>query len=184
MSAEGAGVLVLESLEHARRRGVPILAELVGYGSSADASAQVTSPLPEHEGAQRAMRAALRSAGLQPADIQYLNAHGTSTPLRDRLELEGIHRVFGAAPGPAISSTKSMTGHMNGAAGSAEAAFCVLALLHQVLPPTINLPAPDSALGLDLIANRSRASRVELAMSNSFGFGGTNSALIFRRFQA
>ena len=180
---EGAGILVIETLEHATRRGATILAELVGYGATADASHQPTSPLPAHEGAQRSMRAALRDAGLQPGDVDYINAHGTSTPLGDRLELEGIRAVFGADSHVAISSTKSMTGHMNGAAGSAEAAFCVLALNHGVIPPTLNLDHPDDDFGLDLVAKTARRADLKVAMSNSFGFGGTNVTLILKRVE-
>jgi 3-oxoacyl-[acyl-carrier-protein] synthase II len=179
--AEGAGILVIETLEHATRRGAPILAELLGYGASADASHQPTSPLPAHEGAQRSMRAALKDAGLQPQDVDYINAHGTSTPLGDKLELEGIRGVFGPESRVAISSTKSMTGHMNGAAGSAEAAFCVLALRHGVIPPTLNLDHPDSDLGLDLVGKTARRADLKVAMSNSFGFGGTNVSLVLKR---
>jgi 3-oxoacyl-[acyl-carrier-protein] synthase II len=181
---EGAGILVIETLEHATRRGAPILAEMLGYGASADASHQPTSPLPAHEGAQRSMRAALKDAGLQPQDVDYINAHGTSTPLGDRLELEGIRAVFGShAPRLAISSTKSMTGHMNGAAGSAEAAFCVLALGHGVIPPTLNLEHPAPDLGLDLVPKIARRADLRVAMSNSFGFGGTNVSLVLKKVE-
>ncbi|MCP3104419.1 beta-ketoacyl-ACP synthase II [Myxococcus sp. K15C18031901] len=182
--AEGAGMLVLEELEHARARGARILAELVGYGASSDAH-HVTQPAPEHEGAQRSMRAALNDAGLRPADIGYINAHGTSTDIGDVLEMEGIARVFGdAARSVAISSTKSMTGHMNGAAGAAEAVVSVLALTRGVLPPTINLHHQDPRILLDCVPNTAREARVDAVMSNSFGFGGTNVSLVFRRMIA
>ncbi|NOK33396.1 beta-ketoacyl-ACP synthase II [Corallococcus exercitus] len=179
--AEGAGILILEEYEHARARGARILAELTGYGASSDAY-HVTSPAPEHEGAQRAMRAALKDARLAPADIGYLNAHGTSTDIGDYLEMEGIARVFGdAAKKLAISSTKSMTGHMNGAAGAAEAVISILALTRGVLPPTINLENQDPRIPLDCVPNTARETRVDAVMSNSFGFGGTNVALVFQR---
>jgi len=182
--AEGAGMLVLEELEHARARGARILAELVGYGASSDAH-HVTQPAPEHEGAQRSMRAALHDAGLRPADIGYINAHGTSTDIGDVLEMEGIGRVFGdAARSVAVSSTKSMTGHMNGAAGAAEAVISVLALTRGVLPPTINLQRQDPRIVLDCVPNTAREQRVDAVMSNSFGFGGTNVSLVFQRLIA
>ncbi|RKG86025.1 beta-ketoacyl-ACP synthase II [Corallococcus terminator] len=179
--AEGAGILILEEYESARARGARILAELVGYGASSDAH-HVTAPAPEHEGAQRAMKAALKDSRLSPGDIGYLNAHGTSTEIGDLLEMQGIARVFGdAAPKLAISSTKSMTGHMNGAAGAAEAVISILALTRGVLPPTINLEHQDPRILLDCIPNVAREQRVDAVMSNSFGFGGTNVALVFRR---
>ncbi|MCE9668176.1 beta-ketoacyl-ACP synthase II [Myxococcus stipitatus] len=182
--AEGAGMLVLEELEHARARGARILAELVGYGASSDAH-HVTQPAPEHEGAQRSMRAALSDAGLRPADIGYINAHGTSTDIGDVLEMEGIGRVFGdSARSVAVSSTKSMTGHMNGAAGAAEAVISVLALTRGVLPPTINLHRQDPRIVLDCVPNTAREQRVDAVMSNSFGFGGTNVSLVFQRLIA
>ncbi|MBZ4422395.1 beta-ketoacyl-ACP synthase II [Myxococcus sp. RHSTA-1-4] len=179
--AEGAGMLVLEEYEHARARGARILAELTGYGASSDAY-HVTQPAPEHEGAQRSMRNALADAGLKPADIGYINAHGTSTDIGDVLEMRGITRVFGdAARTVAVSSTKSMTGHMNGAAGAAEAVISVLALTRGVLPPTINLQRQDSRISLDCVPNTAREVRVDAVMSNSFGFGGTNVSLVFQR---
>ncbi|RJS19271.1 beta-ketoacyl-[acyl-carrier-protein] synthase II [Corallococcus sp. H22C18031201] len=179
--AEGAGIVVLEEYEHARARGARILAELAGYGASSDAH-HVTAPAPEHEGAQRAMRAALADAGLKPADIGYLNAHGTSTDIGDLLEMQGVERVFGdAARTLAVSSTKSMTGHMNGAAGAAEAVISILALTRGVLPPTINLERKDPRITLDCVPHVARAQQVDAVMSNSFGFGGTNVSLIFRR---
>ncbi|MFP2960152.1 beta-ketoacyl-ACP synthase II [Myxococcus sp. 1LA] len=179
--AEGAGMLVLEAWEHAEARGARILAEVAGYGASSDAH-HVTQPAPGHEGAQRSMRAALADAALTPADIGYINAHGTSTDIGDVLEMEGIARVFGdAARSVAISSTKSMTGHMNGAAGAAEAVISVLALTRGVLPPTINLERQDPRIHLDCVPNTARPARVDAVMSNSFGFGGTNVSLVFRR---
>ncbi|MFY1825074.1 beta-ketoacyl-ACP synthase II [Myxococcus fulvus] len=182
--AEGSGMLVLEELEHARARGARIHAELTGYGASADAY-HVTAPAPEHEGAQRSMRAALQDAALRPADIGYINAHGTSTDVGDLMETQGIHRVFGdAARSVAVSSTKSMTGHMNGAAGAAEAVISILALTRGVLPPTINLERLDPRISLDCVPNTARPAQVDAVMSNSFGFGGTNVSLIFRRLIA
>ncbi|WP_164020683.1 beta-ketoacyl-ACP synthase II [Pyxidicoccus trucidator] len=179
--AEGAGMLVLEEWEHARARGARIYAELSGYSATSDAH-HVTAPAPEHEGAQRSMRGAMKDAGLTPADIGYINAHGTSTDLGDVLEMEGIARVFGdAARTVAISSTKSMTGHMNGAAGAAEAVISILALTREVLPPTINLQRQDPRIALDCVPNTARPARLDAVMSNSFGFGGTNASLVFRR---
>ncbi|MDY7232027.1 beta-ketoacyl-ACP synthase II [Hyalangium rubrum] len=179
--AEGSGMLVLESWEHARARGARVYAELTGYGASSDAH-HVTQPAPEHEGAQRSMRLALADARLTPGDIGYVNAHGTSTDIGDVLEMEGIARVFGEASRRlAVSSTKSMTGHMNGAAGAAEAVISVLALRNGVLPPTINLQRKDPRITLDCIPNVAREQRVDAVMSNSFGFGGTNVTLIFQR---
>ncbi|WP_426730402.1 beta-ketoacyl-ACP synthase II [Myxococcus faecalis] len=179
--AEGSGMLVLEELEHARARGARIHAELTGYGASADAY-HVTAPAPEHEGAQRSMRAALKDAALRPADIGYINAHGTSTDVGDLMEVQGIHHVFGdAARSVAVSSTKSMTGHMNGAAGAAEAVISILALTRGLLPPTINLERLDPRIDLDCVPNTARPAQVDAVMSNSFGFGGTNVSLIFRR---
>ncbi|WP_408889790.1 beta-ketoacyl-ACP synthase II [Myxococcus faecalis] len=179
--AEGSGMLVLEELEHARARGARIHAELTGYGASADAH-HVTAPAPEHEGAQRSMRAALKDAALRPADIGYINAHGTSTDVGDLMEVQGIHHVFGdAARSVAVSSTKSMTGHMNGAAGAAEAVISILALTRGLLPPTINLERLDPRIDLDCVPNTARPAQVDAVMSNSFGFGGTNVSLIFRR---
>ncbi|SET20766.1 beta-ketoacyl-ACP synthase II [Stigmatella erecta] len=179
--AEGAGVLVLETWDQARARGAKVYAELTGYGASSDAY-HVTQPAPGHEGAQRSMRLALEDARLAPADIGYINAHGTSTDLGDVLEMEGISSVFGeAARGVAVSSTKSMTGHMNGAAGAAEAVISVLALQRGILPPTLNLQKQDPRITLDCIPNTAREQRVDAVMSNSFGFGGTNVSLVFQR---
>jgi len=180
---EGAGIIILEELEAAKKRGANILAELVGYGANSDAN-HVTAPAPEGEGAARCMRLALASSGLNPEDIGYINAHGTSTPYNDANESKAIKNVFGAhARKLAVSSTKSMTGHMLGAAGGAEAVVSVLALLRGVLPPTINYTTPDPECDLDYVPNQPREIRVEAAMSNSFGFGGTNAVLLFRRFK-
>jgi 3-oxoacyl-[acyl-carrier-protein] synthase II len=180
---EGAGVLVLEELEHARRRGANILAELVGYGANSDAH-HVTAPAPEGEGAARCMRLALASAGMSPEAVGYVNAHGTSTPFNDANETKAIKTVFGPhAKKLAVSSTKSMTGHMLGAAGGAEAVVSVLSLLRGVLPPTINYTTPDPECDLDYVPNQPREVRVNAALSNSFGFGGTNAVLIFKRFK-
>jgi 3-oxoacyl-[acyl-carrier-protein] synthase II len=179
--AEGAGVLLLEEFEHARRRGVRPYAELVGYGANCDAF-HMTQPAPEGAGAAECMTLALADAGLAPQDVGYINAHGTSTPTGDEMETRAIHRVFGPhARRLAVSSTKSLTGHTLGAAGSIEAAYTVLALTHGVVPPTINLDEPDPACDLDYVPNAAREQRVEAALSNSFGFGGTNVTLAFRR---
>jgi 3-oxoacyl-[acyl-carrier-protein] synthase II len=183
VTGEGAGVVVLEELEHARRRGAPILAELVGYGANSDAH-HVTAPAPDGEGAARCMRLALESAGMSAEEIGYVNAHGTSTPYNDANETKAIKAVFGDhARKLAVSSTKSMTGHMLGAAGGAEAVVSVLALARGVLPPTINYETPDPECDLDYVPNQPREVWVEAAMSNSFGFGGTNAVLVFKRFR-
>jgi 3-oxoacyl-[acyl-carrier-protein] synthase II len=180
---EGAGIIILEELESAKKRGANILAELVGYGANSDAN-HVTAPAPEGEGAARCMRLALASSGINPEEVGYINAHGTSTPYNDANESKAIKAVFGAhARKLAVSSTKSMTGHMLGAAGGAEAVVSVLALLRGVLPPTINYTTPDPECDLDYVPNQPREIRVEAAMSNSFGFGGTNAVLLFRRFK-
>ena len=177
---EGAGILILEELERARRRGAPILAEIVGYGMSSDAY-HMTQPAPEHEGGYRVMRNALRDAGLQPEAIGYLNAHGTSTPIGDTLEAHAIRNLFGKKV--PVSSTKSMTGHLLGGAGGLEAGVTVLALRDQILPPTINLEHQDPETdNMDFVPNKARPAQFEYAMSNSFGFGGTNGALLFRRW--
>jgi 3-oxoacyl-[acyl-carrier-protein] synthase II len=179
---EGAGILTLESLEHARRRGAPILAEIVGYGMSGDAY-HITQPAENGDGAFRVMRAAMKDAKLQLSDIGYLNAHGTSTPLGDAIETTAIKRLFGdRAKQVPVSSTKSMTGHLLGGAGGLEAGISVLALRDQILPPTINYETPDPACDLDYVPNTARKAPVEYALSNSFGFGGTNAALIFKRW--
>jgi 3-oxoacyl-[acyl-carrier-protein] synthase II len=180
---EGAGIVILEELEHAKKRGANILAELVGYGANSDAN-HVTAPAPEGEGAARCMGLALRSAGMNPEEVGYINAHGTSTPYNDANETKAIKTVFGAhARKVAISSTKSMTGHMLGASGGAEAVVSVMALMRGVLPPTINYTTPDPECDLDYVPNQAREVRVDAAMSNSFGFGGTNAVLLFRRFK-
>ena len=176
---EGAGILVLEDLEHATRRGAPTLAELVGYGMTADAH-HVTTPPEDGEGVARVMTAALEDAHLRPHQVQYLNAHATSTPLGDRAETAAIEHVFGRhARGLAVSSTKSMTGHLLGAAGSVEAGLTVLALRDQVAPPTMNLTTPDADNALNLIVHRPAPMPIRYAMTNSFGFGGTKASLIF-----
>ena len=178
---EGAGIMILEELEFARKRGAPILAEVAGYGMSGDAY-HMTQPAPEHEGGFRVMRNAVRDAGVTPDVVGYVNAHGTSTPIGDTLEAHAIRNFFGERK-IAVSSTKSMTGHLLGGAGGLEAGITVLALRDQILPPTINLdnPDPDTA-GMDLVPNHARKAELEYAMSNSFGFGGTNGALLFRRW--
>ena len=180
--SDGAGVLVLEELEHARNRGATIYAELVGFGMSADAY-HMTQPPAGGSGAALCMRSALRDAGLNPADIDYINAHGTSTPAGDIAETMALKTVFGGhAYKVGVSSTKSMTGHMLGAAGGIEAIFSVLALRDQVAPPTINLDNPDPECDLDFIPHTARPLSMKYVMSNSFGFGGTNGTVIFKRF--
>ncbi len=180
--AEGAGVMVLEELEQARKRGAKIYAEVIGYGANADAY-HMTAPSPEGEGAARCIRLALRSGGIDPLEVDYINAHGTSTPYNDATETHAIKRVFGEhAARMAVSSTKSMTGHLLGAAGGVEAVYSALALHHQCLPPTINYEEPDPECDLDYVPNVSRRAPVRVALSNSFGFGGTNVCLAFRRW--
>jgi 3-oxoacyl-[acyl-carrier-protein] synthase II len=178
---EGAGIVILEDLEYAERRGAPILAEIIGYGMSADAY-HITQPAEDGEGGDRVMRNAIRDAKISPTDIQYVNAHGTSTPIGDVLETKAIKRTFGADTKVAVSSTKSMTGHLLGGAGGLEAGITILALRDQVLPPTINLENPDPECDLDYVPNVARKTTVNIALSNSFGFGGTNGSLIFRRW--
>jgi 3-oxoacyl-[acyl-carrier-protein] synthase II len=180
---EGAGILILEELEFARRRGARIMAEIIGYGMSADAY-HITQPAEEGEGGYRVMVAALKDAGIKAEQVDYINVHGTSTPLGDVLETKAIKRAFGehAKNGLAVSSTKSMTGHLLGGAGGLEAGITVLALCDQVLPPTMNLEKPDPECDLDYVANKSRKAKLDIALSNSFGFGGTNGSLIFKRW--
>jgi 3-oxoacyl-[acyl-carrier-protein] synthase II len=181
---EGAGILVLEAFDHAKHRGAPIVAEVAGYGMTADAH-HVTAPPENGEGVARVMTAALDDAGLRPDDIQYLNAHATSTPLGDRAEATAIASVFGThAATLATSSTKSMTGHLLGAAGALEAGLTILALRDQIAPPTTNLETPDVTDAVNLIANRALPLTMTHAMTNSFGFGGTNASLIFRRLSS
>jgi len=181
---EGSGVLILEELEHARRRGAPILAEVVGYGMSGDAF-HITQPAEDGDGAYRSMLNTLNDAQLTPSQVDYINTHGTSTPVGDKLETVAIKRLFGAhARQVAISSTKSMTGHLLGGAGGLEAGISVLALQHQIVPPTANYETPDPACDLDYTPNTPRQRAMEYALSNSFGFGGTNASLLFRRWTA
>jgi 3-oxoacyl-[acyl-carrier-protein] synthase II len=182
--AEGAAMLVLEELEYARARHAPILAEVAGYGMGADA-VHITDPAPGGAGAARAMRQALHRAGLDPQDVQYINAHGTSTLVGDRAETAAIKEVFGDhARQLAVSSTKSMTGHCVGAAGAIESMVCVQAIVHGIAPPTINLDVPDPECDLDYVPNAGRRMPIETALNNSFGFGGQNSTLIFRALDA
>jgi len=181
--AEGAGVLVLESHRHAKARGAEILAEMVGYGSTADAY-HITAPAPGGDGAARAMDLALRSAGLRPEDVDYINAHGTSTPLNDKFETMAIHTVFGdRAKEIGVSSTKSMTGHLLGAAGGVELIACVQTVRTGAIPPTINYDNPDPECDLDYVPNQMRRAQVRCALSNSLGFGGHNVSLVVRRFE-
>jgi len=178
---EGAGILVLEELEHAKARGAKIYAEVVGYGMSGDAH-HITAPAEDGNGAFRAMRNALKRAGIAPDKIDYINAHGTSTPLGDEIELSAVKRVFGAhANELSMSSTKSALGHLLGAAGSVEAIFSILSIRDNVVPPTLNLDNPSPGCDIDLVPHRSKERRVDFALSNSFGFGGTNASLVFAR---
>jgi 3-oxoacyl-[acyl-carrier-protein] synthase II len=179
---EGAGVVILEELEFAKRRNAPIYAELVGYGMSADAF-HITAPSEDGDGGMRVMEKALKHAGVQPSQVDYINAHGTSTPFNDKLETLAIKRLFGdSARTLSISSTKSMTGHLLGAAGGLEAGITALAVKHQLIPPTINYEFPDPECDLDYVPNQKREANIEYALSNSFGFGGTNGALLFKRY--
>jgi len=181
---EGAGIVVLEELEHALKRGATIYAEIVGYGSTGDAY-HITAPAPNGEGGVRAMKEAIRDAGLSVEEIDYINAHGTSTPYNDKFETMAIKEVFGEhANQLAISSTKSMTGHLLGAAGGVEAIFSVLAIKDSVIPPTINLVTPDEECDLDYVANEARSKEVQVALSNSLGFGGHNATIIFKKYEA
>jgi 3-oxoacyl-[acyl-carrier-protein] synthase II len=178
---EGAGVLVLEELEHAQRRGARIYAEVIGYGLSGDAY-HITSPSPDGNGGFRSMSAALKRAGLTASDLDYINAHGTSTPLGDEIELGAVERLLGnAASKVAMSSTKSSTGHLLGAAGAIEAIFAILAIRDNVVPPTINLDNPSVETAIDLVPHKAKQREVNVALSNSFGFGGTNASVIVRR---
>ncbi|KHD88788.1 MAG: 3-oxoacyl-ACP synthase [Bdellovibrio sp. ArHS] len=181
--AEGAAVLCLESLEHAEKRGAQILCEVTGYGVSSDAY-HMTSPAPEGEGGYRAMKMALEDSGLKTSDIQYVNAHGTSTPMGDGLESAAIKRLLGDhAKNVWVSSTKSMTGHALGAAGAIESAFCVMAIRDQVAPPTINLENPSEDCDLDYVPNKAREGKIDNVINNSFGFGGTNASIIFSKLK-
>jgi 3-oxoacyl-[acyl-carrier-protein] synthase II len=180
--SEGAGVIVLEDMEQAKRRGAKIYAELVGYGANGDAY-HITAPSPEGEGAVRCMQLALRSGGIHPTEVDYINAHGTSTPYNDATETQAIKRVFGEHGARlAVSSTKSMTGHLLGAAGGVEAVYSTLALYHGLIPPTINYEEPDPACDLDYVPNVARQALIRVALSNSFGFGGTNACLVLRKW--
>ena len=179
---EGAGIVVLEDLEHALTRGARIYAEVVGYGMSGDAY-HITSPAEDGDGAYRCMRAALERAGISASELDYINAHGTSTPLGDEIELRAAERLLANAPRkPAMSSTKSATGHLLGAAGAAEAIFAILAIRDQVAPPTINLDNPSVETDLDLVPHVARKRTIDVVLSNSFGFGGTNASLVMRRY--
>jgi 3-oxoacyl-[acyl-carrier-protein] synthase II len=178
---EGAGIVVLEEYEHARKRGAKIYAELIGYGLSGDAF-HITAPSPDGDGAFRSMQAAIRRAKVDPSDIDYINAHGTSTPLGDEIELGAVHRLVGNAAGRiAMSSTKSSIGHLLGAAGAVEAIFSILAMRDQIAPPTINLDNPSVETPIDLVPHHARKREIDTVLSNSFGFGGTNASLMFRR---
>jgi 3-oxoacyl-[acyl-carrier-protein] synthase II len=180
--AEGAGILILEDLEFALNRGARIHAEIVGYGYTGDAY-HITAPSPDGEGAARCMRMAIRDAGLKPEEIDHINAHGTSTPLNDATETQAVKAVFGVhARKVPVSATKSMTGHLLGAAGSTEAIFSILSLRDGVLPPTINYEEPDPECDLDYVPNVARHKPIQVAMSNAFGFGGTNATLIFKKY--
>jgi 3-oxoacyl-[acyl-carrier-protein] synthase II len=178
---EGAGVVVLEEYEHAKRRGANIYAELIGYGLSGDAY-HITAPDPNGDGALRCMSAAIKRAGISPTEIDYINAHGTSTPLGDEIELGAVQKVIGNAAGrTSMSSTKSSVGHLLGAAGAVEAIFSILAMRDRIAPPTINLDNPSVETPIDLVPHRARKRDIDIVLSNSFGFGGTNASLIFRR---
>jgi len=178
---EGAGVLVVEELEHARRRGAKIYGEIIGYGLAGDAF-HITAPAEDGDGGYRAMEAAIAHAAIDPADIDYINAHGTSTPLGDEIELGAVERLLGQAAGKtAMSSTKSAIGHLLGAAGAVEAAFSLLALRDQIAPPTINLENPSVETALDLVPLKAKPMKIDIALSNSFGFGGTNASLVFKK---
>ncbi|HLB01333.1 MAG TPA: beta-ketoacyl synthase N-terminal-like domain-containing protein, partial [Bacteroidota bacterium] len=178
---EGAGMLVLEELDHARKRGAPVYAEIVGIGMTADAY-HITAPAPGGEGAIRSMKLCLRDAGLEPGDVDYINAHGTSTPFNDKSETQAIKTVFGDhAYKLHISSTKSMTGHLLGAAGAVEAIVCLMAIREGVIPPTINYEFPDPDCDLNYVPNKAIKKEVKVALSNTFGFGGHNASLLFKK---
>ncbi len=180
---EGSGVIVMETLEHAKKRGAKIIGEIVGFGNTADAY-HITSPPPEGDGAYRAMNMALKDAGMVPTDIDYINAHGTSTGLNDKFETIAIKRVFGdAAYQIPVSSTKSMTGHLLGAAGAIEIIACLMAIKESIIPPTINYENPDPECDLDYVPNQARQKKISIALSNSFGFGGQNGVLIIKEYQ-
>ena len=179
---EGAGIVVLEELEHAKARGAKIYAEVIGYGLAGDAY-HITAPAEDGDGGFRAMKAALKDAGLSMSDVDYINAHGTSTPLGDEIELGAVERLLGDAAGKAtMSSTKSATGHLLGAAGAIEAAFCCLAIRDQIAPPTINLDNPSVETPIDLVPHKAKPMEINVALSNSFGFGGTNASVIFKKY--
>jgi 3-oxoacyl-[acyl-carrier-protein] synthase II len=181
---EGAGIVVLEEYEHAKARGATIHAELIGYGLSGDAY-HITAPAPDGDGALRCMQAAVRRAGIQSSEIDYINAHGTSTPLGDEIELGAVQRLVGnAASRTSMSSTKSSIGHLLGAAGAVEAIFSILAMRDGVAPPTLNLDNPSMETPIDLVPHQARQRDLDVVLSNSFGFGGTNASLIFRRHAA
>jgi 3-oxoacyl-[acyl-carrier-protein] synthase II len=181
---EGAGVVVLEEYEHAKKRGAKIYAEVIGYGLSGDAF-HITAPAPDGDGAFRSMNAALKRAGLSASDLDYINAHGTSTPLGDEIELGALERLVGnAASKISMSSTKSATGHLLGAAGAIEAIFCILAMRDSVAPPTLNLDNPSVETAVDLVPHKARKRPISVVLSNSFGFGGTNASLIIRRIDS
>jgi 3-oxoacyl-[acyl-carrier-protein] synthase II len=178
---EGAGVVVLESYEHAKARGAKIYAEIIGYGMSADAY-HITAPAEDGDGGFRAMKAALARAGVAPSEIDYVNAHGTSTPMGDEIELKAVERLFGNSAGRlAMSSTKSAIGHLLGAAGAVEAIFAALAIRDNVAPPTLNLDNPSVETAIDLVPHEAQKRDINIALSNSFGFGGTNACLVLRR---
>ena len=178
---EGAGVVILEDLDHARARGAKIYAELIGYGLSGDAH-HITAPAEDGDGAYRCMAAAVKRAGISPAEIDYINAHGTSTPLGDEIELNAVHRLVGNAAGRiAMSSTKSSTGHLLGAAGAIESIFSILAMRDGIAPPTLNLDNPSVETAMDLVPHAAKPRQIDVVLSNSFGFGGTNASLVFRR---
>lgn len=179
---EGAGVIVLESLEHAKKRGAKIYAELVGYGVTSDAY-HITSPLPDGNGGARSMQGAIDEAGIKPEDVDYINAHGTSTPMNDRCETMAIKTVFGNDTKVMVSSTKGNTAHLLGAAGGVEAIVCVKAILDKFVPPTIGYKVPDEECDLDIVPNEGRNVEVKYAMSNSLGFGGHNSTVLFKKYE-